>query len=348
MPKRKKAGGDADGDGESDASSEFDAISDESDGVDDGASDDSSVKNKKKKATKAVPKKAATAKKGPSTSNKTTAPAPANGKKSTAQKASDASGGVESMKPTSSSTSTSAAASTNIVSGDEDITRGPEINTEAAAKKLIVRYLKTQNRPYSAIQIYDNLHKRIPKPMLERCLQTLSESSDTNQSELACKEYGKARIYYPNQMLMAQNVSESDMSKVSDEVNDLRLRVDRLQQEEKAIKLRIAETKGLPDDENMDMYVAAVTPAKICLLCAFLVVFRAIKALEKSVADKQARLAQLQLNPVDPSAYIKAIKRYNAARTSWKTHRDLCMEALENLSEGMEKPTKTLAVSYAV
>lgn len=44
------------------------------------------------------------------------------------------------------------------------------VTTEAAAKKLILQYLKVQNRPYSAIQIHDNLHGRIPKAVLERSL----------------------------------------------------------------------------------------------------------------------------------------------------------------------------------
>lgn len=51
-----------------------------------------------------------------------------------------------------------------------DITQGPPITTDTAAKKLVLQYLKQQNRPYSVLQIHDNLHKRIPKPSLERVL----------------------------------------------------------------------------------------------------------------------------------------------------------------------------------
>jgi hypothetical protein len=35
----------------------------------------------------------------------------------------------------------------------DDITRGPNVSSEAAAKKLVLAYLRQQNRPYSAIQV---------------------------------------------------------------------------------------------------------------------------------------------------------------------------------------------------
>ena len=35
----------------------------------------------------------------------------------------------------------------------EDITKGPKVNTESQAKKLIKMYMRLQNRPYSPIQV---------------------------------------------------------------------------------------------------------------------------------------------------------------------------------------------------
>ena len=89
-----------------------------------------------------------------------------------------------------------------------DITRGANITTESAAKKLILQYLKQQNRPYSAIQIFDNLHKRIAKPTAERCLAVLAE----NDGGLRCKEYGKAKIYFIDQKNMSSDFSQVRMN----------------------------------------------------------------------------------------------------------------------------------------
>lgn len=59
---------------------------------------------------------------------------------------------------------------TSTLGVDNNLTTGGPVTTEAAAKKLISQYLKMQNRPYSAIQVHDNLHGRIPKAVTERAL----------------------------------------------------------------------------------------------------------------------------------------------------------------------------------
>lgn len=78
-----------------------------------------------------------------------------------------------------------------------DTMKGPPVTSEAAAKKLIIQYMTQQNRPYSAIQVFDNLHQRITKPVAQRVLDSLSSADD---GVLSCKEYGKAKIYFLNQV----------------------------------------------------------------------------------------------------------------------------------------------------
>lgn len=119
---------------------------------------------------------------------------------------------VSSTVASSSSTSSSSSSSTlgaavavaTVGTGGGDITRGPNITTESGAKKLILQYLKQQNRPYSAIQVFDNLHKRIAKATAERCLAVLSE----NDGGLRCKEYGKAKIYFIDQKNMSSEFTQ--------------------------------------------------------------------------------------------------------------------------------------------
>ena len=103
----------------------------------------------------------------------------------------------------------------------DDITRGPPVNSESQAKKLIVQYMKQQNRPYSAIQVFDNLHKRIPKSTVEKVLSVLSEqnsSSDGSEGPvLRCKDYGKAKIYFYNQMQLP-TLSDNEIGKIDAEI----------------------------------------------------------------------------------------------------------------------------------
>jgi hypothetical protein len=37
------------------------------------------------------------------------------------------------------------------------------VASEAAARRLVQQYLMAQNRPYSVIQVYDNLHHRVSR-----------------------------------------------------------------------------------------------------------------------------------------------------------------------------------------
>jgi len=55
--------------------------------------------------------------------------------------------------------------------------------------------MKEKNRPYSLINIHDNLHGKIKKANLEKLLDKLSKGED---GELTCKEFGKAKIYLYN------------------------------------------------------------------------------------------------------------------------------------------------------
>lgn len=90
------------------------------------------------------------------------------------------------LGPTSSSTSSSSlpsSSSTTLASmasmASEDITRGPDVVTESSAKKLILQYMKQQNRPYSAMQVFDNLHKRVAKSLTERALESLAKTPNS-------------------------------------------------------------------------------------------------------------------------------------------------------------------------
>lgn len=61
----------------------------------------------------------------------------------------------------------------------------------------LVEYMRKTNRPYSLINIFDNLHGKVKKPVLLKMLEQL-----VVKNKLTCKEFGKARIYLINQDLL--------------------------------------------------------------------------------------------------------------------------------------------------
>ncbi|XP_054718660.1 homologous-pairing protein 2 homolog [Uloborus diversus] len=65
---------------------------------------------------------------------------------------------------------------------------------ESNAVKQVFDYLVTQNRPYSALDIVNNLHKEHGKTAVQRALDYL-----VSKEKIKEKSYGKQKIYFPNQ-----------------------------------------------------------------------------------------------------------------------------------------------------
>ena len=63
-----------------------------------------------------------------------------------------------------------------------------------SADKKILKYMTEQNRPYSATDVLNNLHKEIGKTQVIKSLESLASSGS-----LAEKVYGKQKIYFLNQ-----------------------------------------------------------------------------------------------------------------------------------------------------
>lgn len=137
-----------------------------------------------------------------------------------------------------------------------DITKGGPVTTEASAKKLLLEYFKKQNRPYSSIQVYDNLHHRIQKPVVERLLATLSSlSSNPLENDILCKEYGKAKIYYYNQAKLAEFSSFTDkqIAELDKELKSISAKVDEQRAKYKAIKAAVETLQREPTDAELDV-----------------------------------------------------------------------------------------------
>lgn len=129
-----------------------------------------------------------------------------------------------------------------------DITQGPPVTTDTAAKKLIQQYMKQQNRPYSALQIHDNLHKRIPKATVERVLTNLSNPGEG----LLCKEYGKMKIYFVDQSTLTTDFTEEQLDQLKGDNDDLKDQIEQLLLQEKEKRSNLAKLSTEPTDDDLD------------------------------------------------------------------------------------------------
>ena len=68
---------------------------------------------------------------------------------------------------------------------------------EVGDKKTILEYMIQQNRPYSAINIYDNLHGNVKKAECTRILDQLSAENKLLKKEYNQNVYIASQMYYP-------------------------------------------------------------------------------------------------------------------------------------------------------
>lgn len=204
--------------------------------------------------------------------------------------------------------------------------QGPPVTTDAGAKKLLTQYMRQQNRPYSSQQLFDNLHKRIPKATLERVLALLSAPAEG----LICKEYGKAKIYYVDQAFLPAEKSASQLEALKSAVNELQQEVKTLIQRDKEAKSNLSSLLAEPDDADLE---AKITEA------------------EERVAQKIRKIDSIMSTSsstgkkTNPASLRMAIEAFNNKRKAWFERKALCMNAVDLLSDAMGKKRSVLMVS---
>ena len=87
---------------------------------------------------------------------------------------------------------------------------------EAGATKAILEYLNRTNRPYSAGDIFNNLHKEFGKTAVTRALDDLAANGKIKEKE--------ARLSHFNSSLSIDQI-EQEISKYDKEVKDLKAKI---------------------------------------------------------------------------------------------------------------------------
>ena len=67
-------------------------------------------------------------------------------------------------------------------------------NTVAEAEAILLSYLRRGNRPYSALQVFENLHGAVGKSVVPAVLDRLAESG-----QACAKSFGKFKLYWAEQ-----------------------------------------------------------------------------------------------------------------------------------------------------
>lgn len=277
-----------------------------------GSSDDDVPKKKAKKATGAAKEsKSKSGAKGKAAGGKKAPKAAA------ASNASSAAAGAKRPLAAVSNASTSTA-----VRGVPVPTVKPA--TEKEAEVVLVEYLNRANRPFSAINVFDNLHGLIGKTVLPRMLDKLAE-----EGRIVAKTYGKFRLYWASQAQYGE-ISTSDVDAEAAAVAAVEAHAATVAAKKKELSTRVATLSN------------AMSAAELA---------KALGDTKSAVSEMRAKLERIKgggtplVSPAERAAVKKALDKYVKA---WKERKRAVMDAVGMISEGMERKVKDVVDEIGV
>ena len=100
---------------------------------------------------------------------------------------------------------------------------------------IIFEYMLHQNRPYSALNIHDNLRGAVKKAQCQKVLDKLVENN-----KLQAKEFGKVKIYLINQQLIPE-INETELEHLDIQIKELSEELEKAKIEIKDLQIQAKE-----------------------------------------------------------------------------------------------------------
>jgi len=98
-----------------------------------------------------------------------------------------------------------------------------KVNVEDKVK--VLNYMKEQNRPYSALNVFDNLHGEVRKAEVQKILDVLVE-----ENQIKSKDFGKFAIYLFNQEKIPM-VPKNELDNMDKEIHEYKEKLKNLTNE---------------------------------------------------------------------------------------------------------------------
>ncbi|KAG1636572.1 hypothetical protein G6F45_001183 [Rhizopus arrhizus] len=192
------------------------------------------------------------------------------------------------------------------------------------AEKAILEYMIKVNRPYSATDIFSNLHSKYSKAHVIKALDKLAE-----EGELLSKLYGKASIYSIKQNIVENNKSEHILDAIDIEINKTTDKMNIIKAENKKFEEELFRLKSEPTaQEAID--------------------------LNKQYKEKNKELAEKLEKFKNGAVFIPSEKRerveaeFNFNRNMWKKRRKMFQNIFDTISDNLPDNSNELKEQLVV
>ncbi|CAH0474387.1 unnamed protein product [Peronospora belbahrii] len=209
--------------------------------------------------------------------------------------------------------SVTTAAATKVSAGSN-----PKPLTAENAEAAVLEYMRKTNRPYSLLNVFENMHRAIAKPSLTKLLDNL-----VIKQELVSKTYGKAKIYYMNQNNLPMP-SEEERMMIEEKIRAVTAECIASEQELKSAEAMLAGVTSHISDADLDA---------------------ALKQLdeEAEILEKKAEtLDQPGRDRVSPGRKDALKRKFTKYRTAWVARKRIAMDGVNQIADGMEKKPKAV------
>nr|XP_039263890.1 homologous-pairing protein 2 homolog [Styela clava] len=179
----------------------------------------------------------------------------------------------------------------------------------------VYEYMKIQNRPYSAADVFSNLHKVHGKTAVVKAMETLAVDK-----KLIEKAYGKSKIYVINQNEFPE-VSDLEITKLEE---DIKLWTEKCETSQSELKLIKASLRT-----HLSSLTTEDAKSKV-------------NQLQKEVKQLKERLTKAKQSTEDISEEDKKniYKNHKQFVSHWKKRKRMTTDLMEAVLEGYPKSKK--------
>lgn len=188
-------------------------------------------------------------------------------------------------------------------------------DSEAEAATSILEYLNKQNRPYSAGDIFSNLHGKFGKTAIVKACESLAVAGKINE-----KVYGKQKVYAPKQAQYG-DYSETDLKQIDEEVS----------KQEKICTGLQSSCKTL--EEEFRVLKSSLTTQEATARLA---------ELNENCRKYQEHLKRIKSasNHIPPAEKEKIIKNRKTVVQTWKKRKRIASDMMDAILESYPKTKK--------